>query len=99
MARPFCADPHIAAKLLSGELTDAPFPDRNPVIPRELMPDADDFTYFVDQMQSGVAYNYNRIRDMADGTTTASETDWLHNLRNHQAVEATGAEAYHARHG
>jgi 2,4-dienoyl-CoA reductase-like NADH-dependent reductase (Old Yellow Enzyme family) len=96
MARPFCADPHIAAKLLSGELEEAPFPDRNPVIPRELMPDADDFTYFVDQMQSGVAYNYNRIRDMADGTETASESDWLHNLRNHQAVEATGAEEYHA---
>jgi 2,4-dienoyl-CoA reductase-like NADH-dependent reductase (Old Yellow Enzyme family) len=99
MARPFCADPHIAAKLLSGEINEAPFPDRNPVIPRELMPDADDFTYFVDQMQSGVAYNYNRIRDIADGTATASETDWLHNLRNHQAVEATGAEAYQARYG
>jgi 2,4-dienoyl-CoA reductase-like NADH-dependent reductase (Old Yellow Enzyme family) len=97
MARPFCAEPRIAAKLLSGELEEAPFPDRNPVIPRELMPEADDFTHFVDQVQSGVAYNYNRIRDIADGTSTASETDWLHNLRNHQAVEATGAEAYHAR--
>jgi 2,4-dienoyl-CoA reductase-like NADH-dependent reductase (Old Yellow Enzyme family) len=99
MARPFCADPHVAAKLLSGEISEAPFPDRNPVIPRELMPDVDDMTHFVDQTQSGIAYNYNRIRDIADGTNTASETDWLHNLRNHQAVEATGAEAYHARFG
>jgi 2,4-dienoyl-CoA reductase-like NADH-dependent reductase (Old Yellow Enzyme family) len=99
MARPFCAEPHIAAKLLSGELDEAPFPDRNPIIPRELMPDADDFTHFVDQVQSGVAYNYNRIRDIADGTSTASESDWLHNLRNHQAVEASGAADYHARFG
>jgi 2,4-dienoyl-CoA reductase-like NADH-dependent reductase (Old Yellow Enzyme family) len=99
MARPFCADPKVAAKLLSGEIDEAAFPDRNPVIPRELMPDADDFTHFVDQVQSGVAYNYNRIRDIADGTSTASETDWLHNLRQHQAVEASGAADYHERFG
>jgi 2,4-dienoyl-CoA reductase-like NADH-dependent reductase (Old Yellow Enzyme family) len=99
MARPFCADAQVATKLLSGQIDEAPFPDRNPVIPRELMPDADAFTHFVDQVQSGVAYNYNRIRDIADGTSTASETDWFHNLRNHREVEATGAEAYHARFG
>jgi 2,4-dienoyl-CoA reductase-like NADH-dependent reductase (Old Yellow Enzyme family) len=99
MARPFAAEPQIAAKLLSGEIDEAPFPDRNPFIPRELMPDADDFTHFVDQVQSGVAYNYNRIRDIADGTNTASETDWLHNLRHHQEVEASGAARYHAHYG
>jgi 2,4-dienoyl-CoA reductase-like NADH-dependent reductase (Old Yellow Enzyme family) len=99
MARPFAADPRVAAKLLSGEIDEAPFPDRSPVIPRALMPDADDFTHFVDQVQSGVAYNYNRIRDIADGTSTASQTDWFHNLRHHREVEATGAEAYHARFG
>jgi 2,4-dienoyl-CoA reductase-like NADH-dependent reductase (Old Yellow Enzyme family) len=99
MARPFAAEPQIAVKLLSGEIDEAPFPDRNPFIPRELMPDADDFTHFVDQVQSGVAYNYNRIRDIADGTNTASETDWLHNLRHHQEVEASGAARYHAHYG
>jgi hypothetical protein len=37
--------------------------------------------------------------DLADGTQTASENDWLHNLRNHREVEASGAEAYHALYG
>jgi 2,4-dienoyl-CoA reductase-like NADH-dependent reductase (Old Yellow Enzyme family) len=99
LGRPFCADPTIAEGLLSGRLSEAAFPDRAPHIPREAMPDADDFTHFVSEVQSGVAYNYNRIRDIADGTATASESDWLHNLTNHQTVEASGAALYHARYG
>jgi 2,4-dienoyl-CoA reductase-like NADH-dependent reductase (Old Yellow Enzyme family) len=99
LGRPLCADPHICAKLLAGTVADAPFPDRNPVIARALLGDVDDFTHHIAQIQSGVAYNYNRIRDIADGTSTASETDWLHNLRHHEAVEAAGAARYHARYG
>ncbi len=99
IGRPFCANPAVAAGLLSGRIAEAPSPDRAPHIPREAMADADDMTHFIAQVQSGISYNYNRIRDLADGTSTASETDWLHNLRNHEAVEATGAAAYHARHG
>jgi 2,4-dienoyl-CoA reductase-like NADH-dependent reductase (Old Yellow Enzyme family) len=99
IARPFCADPLLAKGLLDGSIPEAPFPDRAPHIAREAMPEADDATHVVAQIQSGVCYNYNRIRDIADGTTTASETDWLHNLRNHEAVEAEGAAEYHARFG
>jgi 2,4-dienoyl-CoA reductase-like NADH-dependent reductase (Old Yellow Enzyme family) len=99
MGRPFCADPAVAAGLLSGAIAEAPFPDRAPHIPREAMPDADDFTYLSDQVQSGISYNYNRIRDIADGSQTASESDWLHNLQHHREIEASGATAYHARFG
>ncbi|WP_068076724.1 NADH:flavin oxidoreductase/NADH oxidase family protein [Novosphingobium lentum] len=99
LGRPFCADPAVATRLLSGAISEASFPDRAPHIPREAMPEADDMTHFIAQVQSGICYNYNRIRDMADGTATASESDWLHNLRNHEAVEGTGAADYHARFG
>jgi hypothetical protein len=99
IGRPFCADPALAEGLLSGRLSEAPSPDRAPHIPRDAMADADDLTHFIAEVQSGISYNYNRIRDIADGTATASESDWLHNLNNHQTVEASGAAAYHARYG
>lgn len=99
IGRPFCADPAVADGLLSGRLSEAPSPDRAPHIPRNAMPDVDDFTHFIAEVQSGISYNYNRIRDIADGTATASEHDWLHNLNNHQAVEESGAVTYHGRHG
>ena len=96
IGRPFCAEPALAAGLLNGSIAEAPSPGA-PHIPRGAMPDADDMTHFVAEVQSGISYNYNRIRDLADGTSTASETDWLYNLRHHQAVETSGAEAYHVR--
>ncbi len=98
IGRPFCTDPAVAAGLLSGALGEAPSPDRAPHIPREAMPEADDKAHFDAEVESGISYNYNRIRDLADGTETASKSDWLRNLRSHEAIEAIGAAAYHARH-
>ena len=88
LARPLCADPEICAKLLTGEATEAPSPERSIVLDRaSIGAEVSDVVFKIMASYAPVAWCYVQLFRLGDGEDPVFNVTPLEALRSYEAKD------------